>query len=205
MAKQPTLKGGTSRIRFIMLEAEIPEGDLSQISSAIQNALKQTAPIIQQRLHAQTPAVLPNGMQDADMETQGEVMDAREEDSEEAAVARPAREAHSRKPTKPKVLDFDHTSGVSFETFANEHIPKSDVDRSLVVLAWFKAHRPDDAVTVNHVYTCYRVMSWPSGSDDFSSPLRSLKKKQLVTNPGRGQYSINHLGIARVEKMRATS
>ncbi|MES0100947.1 hypothetical protein [Mesorhizobium sp. M0019] len=40
MAKQSTSKNGTSRIRFIMLDAEIPEGDLNQITLAIQNALR---------------------------------------------------------------------------------------------------------------------------------------------------------------------
>lgn len=31
MAKQPLAKGGTSRIRFIMIDAEIPEGDLGSV------------------------------------------------------------------------------------------------------------------------------------------------------------------------------
>jgi len=55
-------KGGTSRIRFIMLDAELPEGDLSQITSAIQNALQPTT-IIQQRLPNQpvAPALMTNG------------------------------------------------------------------------------------------------------------------------------------------------
>jgi hypothetical protein len=44
MAKQP-LEAGSSRIRFIMLDAEIPEGNLSQITSAIQNALKPVLPL----------------------------------------------------------------------------------------------------------------------------------------------------------------
>ncbi len=63
MAKQPTNKGGTSRIRFIMLDAEIPEGDLSQITSAIQNALKPTTTIVQQRLPSNgvQPAIGVNG------------------------------------------------------------------------------------------------------------------------------------------------
>lgn len=40
MVKKPKHGNGTSRVRFIMLEAELPDGDLSQITSAIQNALK---------------------------------------------------------------------------------------------------------------------------------------------------------------------
>ncbi|MGX9178684.1 hypothetical protein [Mesorhizobium sp. BHbdii] len=205
MAKQPTSKNGTSRIRFIMLDAEIPEGDLSQITLAIQNALKPTTTIVQRRLLSQTPAALQNGVQDEEMEAEDELVDAGEDAQTESAAVRPSREARPRRPTVPKVLELDLTSGASFEAFASEHAPKNDTERNLVVLAWFKEHRPDEAVTANHVYTCYRAMKWPSGIDDFSWPLRALKKEQLVTSPHRGQYAINHLGIARVEKLGAAS
>lgn len=203
MAKQPTSKTGTARIRFIMLDAEIPEGDLSQVTAAIQNALKPATTIIQQRLPStQASAALTNGAPDAELELDGEPVDLDEEGSEDAPAQRVAREPRVRKPTVPKVVpDLDLKTGVPFETFANEHAPKNDTERNLVVLAWFHEHRPDEAVTARHVYTCYRAVKWPSGIEDFSWPLRALKKEQLVTNTGRGQYAINHLGIARVEKM----
>ncbi len=199
MAKQPTSKNGTARIRFIMLEAEVQEGDLSQITAAIQNALKPTTTIVQQRLPG-APATLASGV--ITEVGEDDIIDLEAENESAQPPATPARERKQpRKPTVPKVLELDLNSGVSFESFANEHTPKSDVERNLVVLAWYKEHRPDEAVTANHVYTCYRAMKWPSGIDDFSWPLRSLKKDQLVTNPGRGQYVINHIGLARVEKM----
>jgi hypothetical protein len=201
MARQPVSKGGTSRIRFIMLDAELPEGDLSQITSAIQNALKPTT-IVQQRLPNQpaAPALISNG-------AAGEpINDEPSELGEAAAVpeaARPAREPRARKPTVPKVLDLDLTTGVSLESYASEHPPKSEPDRHLVVAAWFKEHRGEDAITVGHVYTCYRAMKWSAAKEDFSWPLRALKKDQLMTSPGRGQYAINNLGLARVQDMRS--
>lgn len=201
MAKQPTSKNGTSRIRFIMLDAEIPEGDLSQIASAIQNALKPTTTIIQQRLPAQVAAALPNGSTGADAESDKEVIELENDATTEAFPPRQQREARPRKPTSMKVVELDLTSDQSFESFANEHLPKNDSERNLVALAWFKEHRPDEVVTGNHVYTCYRAMKWPSGIEDFPSILRSLKAQQLVKSVGRGQYEINHLGIARVAKM----
>jgi hypothetical protein len=205
VAKQPPSKSGTSRIRFIMLDAEIPEGDLSQITSAIQNALKPATTIIQQRLPAQSAAALLPGSTEAEVEFGGESIEPEDDTPVEAPAPRQAREARPHKPTVPKVLELDLTSGVSFESYATERAPKSEPDRNLVVLAWFKEHRPDEAVTANHVYTCYRIMKWPSGIADFSWPLRALKKEQLVTSAGRGQYTINHLGIARVEKMGPTA
>lgn len=166
MAKQPTSKNGTSRIRFIMLDAEIPEGDLSQITSAIQNALKPATTIIQQRLPAhQSNTTLPLGSTDADDEPKEELVEF--EDDIPAEAPAQVRVARQRRPTVPKVLELDLTSGVSFESYAAKHSPKNDTDRNLVVLAWFKEHRPDEAVTANHVYTCYRAMKWPSGIDDF--------------------------------------
>lgn len=200
MAKQPTSKSGTSRIRFIMLDAEIPEGDLSQITAAIQNALKPTTTVIQQRLPAASNVQLSSqGGQDEDLDA--EFTEAELPEEAEAATPRSREPKQPRKPTVPKVLDLDLTTGVSFESFAGDHPPKNDTERNLVVLAWYKEHRPDEHVTSNHVYTCYRAMKWPSGIDDFSWPLRALKKEQLVKSTGRGQYEINHLGIARVESM----
>lgn len=199
MAKSPQSKTGTARVRFIMIDAEIPEGDMSQITAAIQNALKPTTTIIQQRLPPHAPTGLVGDLSSDDSEPDDLIELG---DDEPAPVAaKSTREARPRKPTVPKVLDLDLTSGVSFEAFANEHSPKNDTERNLVVLAWFKENRPDEPVTGNHVYTCYRAIKWPSGIDDFSWPLRALKKEQLVSSPARGQYVINHLGIARVEKM----
>lgn len=201
MAKQPPSKSGTSRIRFIMLDAEIPEGDLSQITAAIQNALKPTTTIIQQRLPvAPSVQLASDAAAEDDLEIDFSEVEALEEVS---APSRTKEPKQPRKPTVPKVLELDLTAGTSFESFAHAHPPKNDTERNLVVLAWYKEHRPDEPVTANHVYTCYRAMKWPSGIDDFSWPLRSLKKDQLVKNTGRGQYEINHLGIARVDSMGA--
>lgn len=200
MAKQPSSKSATSRIRFIVLEAEIQDGDLSQITSAIQSALKPTTTIIQQRISTSSPAALPNGI-GAEGALENIMIDDEEEMEVEPAPRRTPRETKPRKPVAMKVLDIDLTSGLSFDQFANRHSPKNDTERNLVVLAWFKENRPDEAVTAHHVYTCYRAMKWPSGIDDFSGTLRQLKRQQLVNGAGRGEYVINHLGIARVEEL----
>lgn len=186
-----------------MLEAEIPEGDLNQITVAIQNALKPaTTNVIQPRASSNSsPASLSATSQEVDYEIDGEAVALEEDTQAEVKPPRPAREAKARKPTSMKVLDLDLTSATSFENFATSHMPKNDTERNLVALAWFKEHRSDEVVTANHVYTCYRALKWPSGIDDFSGILRNLKAQQLVKSVGRGQYEINHLGIARVEKL----
>ena len=198
MAKQPSPKAGISRIRFIMLDAEIPEGDLSQITSAIQNALKPSTTIIQQRLPPSAPAGLAHSPQD-DSEMEGEAVEV--EPALEAESPRAPREAKPRKPISMKVLEIDLTSEPSLSGFATAHSAKNDTERYLVVLAWFKEHRPSEVVTADHIYTCYRWLKWPTAINDFGAILRNLKQQQLVKSLGRGEYEINHLGLARVESM----
>lgn len=199
MAKQPTNKGGTSRIRFIMLDAEIPEGDLSQITSAIQNALKPTTTIVQQRLPSNgvQPAI---GISGAEGELAEE--EVLEVESNDDTAPKPHRRARVRKPTTPDVLDLDFTSDVSLKSFADKHPAESEPERYLVVAAWFKEHRATPSVTTAHVYTGYRVVGWSIGLEDFGWPLRHLKKEKLMSSSARGSYDINHLGLDKVKKLR---
>lgn len=199
MAKQPTSKTGTSRIRFIMLDAEIPEGDLSQITAAIQNALKPTTTIIQQRLPSHPAATLIDSSRDGEIFDE-DVIDIEEQEASATAPKAP-RVSKPRKPTTPAVLDLDLTSDVSLESFAADHPAKSEPEKNLVVAAWFKEHRDTSAVTAAHVYTAYRFLKWSVGFEDFSWPLRWLKKDKLMSSPARGEYAINHLGIDRVHKL----
>ncbi len=205
MAKQPTTKGGTSRIRFIMLDAEIPEGDLSQITSAIQNALKPTTTIIQQRLpsSAAQSAIGANGLDGAngaDVELAEEATFDVEED--EILIPKPSKPARVRKPTTPEVLELDFNSDVSLKTFADQHPAESEPERYLVIAAWFKEHRATPSVTTAHVYTGYRVVGWSVGLEDFGRPLRHLKKAKLMSSSARGSFDINHLGLDKVKKLR---
>lgn len=199
MAKQPTSKGGTSRIRFIMLDAEIPDGDLSQITLAIQNALKPVT-VVQQRLPSQNggASVVMEALRDADIGDE-DLIDI--DPDVIAPAAKPARSVKPRKPTTPDVLELDFASDVSLESFASEHPAKSEPERYLVIAAWFKEHRDTPAITTAHVYTGYRILRWSVAIEDFGWPLRSLKKDKLMSSPARGEYAINHLGIDRVHKL----
>ena len=192
-----------------MLDAEIPEGDLTQITEAIQNALKPaTTTIIQQRIGPKQAASIASIAADAQAHEEDDLDFDTEEGNfadQEPKATRAKGPSKPRKPSTPKVIDLDLTKGTSLEAFATEKAPKSELERNLVVLAWLYEHRDKVPVTVNHVYTCYKALKWPSGITDFSWPLRALKKEQLIKSTGRGQYEINHLGLAKVEKMGATA
>lgn len=206
MARSGNNKGGgggngPSRVRFIMLEADLADGDFSQITQAITNALRPTT-IVQQRLLG-----VPVGPS-AEIIDQGDeaVVDAEIDDVSPAVevVARASSKSAPARPKKlrtPLVINVDLTSPVPFSEFAAAKSPKNDAKRYLTVAAWFKLHRGVDAITPDHVYTCFRAVGWPTAIADFDSPFRGLAHRQLVTRSGKGEYAINHLGVAAVDKL----
>jgi hypothetical protein len=193
--------GGTSRIRFVMFDAEIADGEIGPITQAIQNALRGPAPVTVQRL-APSAAAKPaeqevNGTRAADAELEvdqdGVVIDA---------VAEAPRQRPSRKPAPtPDIVPIEMNDEVSLASFAQGKDSKSHHKRFLIAAAWLKEHRNVDAVTVDHIYTCYRSMSWPTNIPDFAQPLRELKSKKFFTQPEKGRYAINHIGLDYVKKL----
>jgi hypothetical protein len=201
MAKPPNGKGGTARFRFVLLEGEFPEGDLSEVTQAIQNALKPQTQIIQQRV-VSTPVQNPS-ISDG----RGEIIDAEEALPADAEIESSKPASRSTRTTKPRtfrspeVLDLDLTSEPSWRDYATEKSPKAEVEKNLVVAAWFKEHRGVDAITADHVYTCYRYMNWSTSAEDFGATLRACKGRKFMNSAGTGEYAINHLGIDRVNNL----
>ncbi|RYE93161.1 MAG: hypothetical protein EOO77_45865 [Oxalobacteraceae bacterium] len=160
--------------------------------------MKPSTTIIQQRLAAASTEQLLVGAQSGD--------DALEHDDADDVIApekvsRPKSKT-ARKPTTPDVLDMDADAEASLKAFADQHSGvDSDVERYLVIAAWFKEHRETPAVTTAHIYTGLRMMSWPTAIEDFGGILRYLKKQKLMTSGNRGEYLINHLGLAKVKKL----
>lgn len=199
MARQPNNRGGgTTKVRFVMLEAEGNESDLAQIFSAIQSAVKPSTTIIQQRLTAAaTEQFLVGTASDEDALEHDDADDVIAPEK----VSRPKSKS-VRKPTTPDVLDMDADAEASLRAFADQHSGvDSDVERYLVIAAWFKEQRETPAVTTAHIYTGLRMMSWPTAIEDFGGILRYLKKQKLMTSGNRGEYLINHLGLAKVKKL----
>jgi hypothetical protein len=191
---------GTARVRFIMLEADVTNGNLTDFANTIANALRSSS-------HQKTLPIANQSAREAASADVGDVPTVEDTDDSPAAefdssatngAARPAR---SRKATvtKVKVLDVDLLSPVPFVQYAETKAPDNMTARFLVVAAWFKEHRGFDVVTADHVYTCFKKMAW-GATPDMAQPFRDLKKN------GRGDYqngkfSINHIGVGIVEKM----
>ncbi len=108
----------------------------------------------------------------------------------------------ARAPRQPKVLELDLKSGtVPLREYLDQKNPTSDNRRYLLVAAWMKANLSLDEVTMDHIYTAYRHMSWPS-QKDAGSPLRKMtsKNKWFVKGKEKGGYAINHIGIDVAER-----
>lgn len=198
MAKHPQPRSsGPSRIRFIMVDAEISDGNISEVTQAIAAALRPTmgngtAP----RAIVQVPRAPSNDHTD-EQPAEEELAPEQANTEQPESATRPAK----RSLRTPKVLELDLVTEPSFVTFAEAKKPPSDAMRYLVIAYWFKHHRDAPAITADHVYTCYRAVKWSSSIPDFAATLRGLKHRGLMSQPERGKYAINHLGEAEVDKL----
>ena len=196
MAKQPPGTKSPSRIRFVMVEAELGDGDIGQITQAISNALRGPNPSVVKRIAA--PAQQANGNGEAaafEAEVDEEV--AEDFDVVNVTPASPKVRATRKPAPKPTVVEIDVTTEPSLASCMAKTNPKSQHKRYLAIAAWLHDHRGIEAVTADHIFTCYRLLNWPINIVDFAQPLRELKHQQYFTTPERGKYAINQLGLAK--------
>lgn len=179
-----------------MLDAE-GDADMGQITQAIQFALRSNipSPISTQKPSNLTaiPNVFGAESEDAVFEEIGE--------SALDPILGESKSRANRKVVSPKVLEIDLNTPPSFIDFATDKNPSSLRLKFLVVAAWFKTQRQTDAITADHIYTCFRIIKWSTAMADFSKPLRDLKSQQFVERTGKGLYAINHLGLSQVDRL----
>jgi hypothetical protein len=199
MAKS-TKPNGTSRIKLIVLDAEVADDQIHTLTQALTSALRgPTAPPPLRRLPA-TPQVNGGG------EPEQEEMDFAQADEEEVEIITPKKPKSNgvRKaaPT-PEVLPIDFNAyEVPLAAFVAEYKMESHQSRYLVASAWFHEHGGVTKVTPPHIYSAYRWLKWPLTVKDFSQPLRDLKAQQLFTSTERGTYTLHHVGLQRVAELK---
>ena len=208
MAKMTPKNGGNSKIRLIMLEADLADGDLTQITQAITQAVRQGQPVVRQpvaitaRSTAAPAAAAQNG--DVDDETADQTAKDEPEEQEEATAA--SRPRASRKFPAPKVIaDLDLNAGaMSFEKFAMaKGNPSKHLKRYLLSAYWLKENLGIECVNMNHIFTCYKKMGRSTNIRDFSQPLRDLARNNTNGEVKDGSFTINLIGGGVVEKMTA--
>ena len=196
---------GNTRIRFIMLEADGDAADLHQIAQAISQAVRPTTVIQQVAAPPAMPALPANAPlrsngADPDLHPSVEIVDESITTSPPAARKSPAKK---RKLRTPEILaDLDLTSGtVPFVQYFNEKNPGNHSKRYLVIAAWLKEYRQLDAISIDHIYTCYRMVNL-NVVDDVGSILRGCKDRGWFNHTDQpGWYAINHVGLNQVNSM----
>jgi hypothetical protein len=198
-----TKSTGTSRIRFILVDAELHDGDIGPITQAIQNALRGPSTSTVQRLAPISSAKVNstgNDELDADVE---DVDDDVNENDEPTTPTQPKRTAGKRVAPTPNVIDMDEDSASSLKSFMQQANPKSQHKRYLAIATWFHDLRQTKSIGVDHVYTCYRIMGWSTSINDFGQPFRELKHLKFFKSPEKGKFDINHIGLAKAKETGA--
>ncbi len=186
-----------NRIRFVMLDADISDGNLSELTQAISTALKP--PSFVRQLPSNPPA-LPNLAAVAESATAvEEVPDAETPGAEleESAGDENARTSRTRpKFPLPKYLpDLDiKGGGTPFKEYAEENDPKKQVKRYLLAAKWLRDHGNSSTINTDKVYTLFRTAGWPLGIKDWDGPFREAVRRDLVHRTGTGEYTITPVG-----------
>jgi len=204
MAKNSTVRtgGGPARVRLVVLDAEIPDGDLGAFNQVLQNALRgPTTTVVQQRVNGGVAKTLTHQpTPESDEEVEATVEEVVEEDI--GTVAQPKQSRARKTVTRaPNVIDIDMNSPTSLATFAQGKDAKSQHKKFMIAAAWLKEHRNTDAITADHVYTCFKSMGWSTNIPDFGLPLRDLKNKLQYFAKSEKGYEINHIGLDFVKKL----
>lgn len=203
MARGSSPRGpsGTSRFRFVMFEGDLQEGELAQVTQAIQNAFR--SPQIAAPRQIPRVAALPNTELDSDEPDLIDQADDFASDSES-----PPRQRVPRKTSAPRVPnpvnDLDVKSDPSLKEFCSEYDLKSGFDKYLVIALWLREARQINAFTVDHIYTCYKLLGWSTNSTDFGKPLRNLASNKFLSGDSKG-YTLSLTGAGKIEDKKRPS
>lgn len=200
MAKAQAKSGGLAKVRLVILEAELPDGDIAQLSQALQNALRPQ-PQVHAKLIGQS-----SSPPDSAGASEDEVLD----DDEHDLVVQSASQTQS--PRKPRVAktptvldDLDVKKEPSLAEFTGQFDIKTNVDKYLVIALWLRDARGIDTFNVDHIYTCFRILSWSTKSTDFSKPLRNLRDEQSLKGGAKDGFSLSLTGAGKIEEKKRSS
>jgi hypothetical protein len=185
---------GTSRIKFIMFDAEIADDQIPMVTQAITNALRGPHPA-PKRLPPVASQLNGNGTEH--VEEPDLFDDVDEVDAVDVTPAAPKAPRKKRVGAKPNMIPIDVDTEPKLSSLVDG---KSNHKRYLSIAAWLHDHRETPIITQDHIFSCYRLLNWPIDIADFGQPFRELKHKQYFESPERGKYAINQLGLQKAKE-----
>src|SRR5256885_11067487 len=205
MRNKEDSKGGKGKITAVVLNIEGSDSTLQEALRTLNNAMSSMV------VHPRTLLVQSNA-QMASGEIPGK--DASEQQSEvsgdEVSIDRDDAvndaEGSGRAPRPPKsrtVIDLNLTAAERpLKTFLEEKsVNENDSQRYLTIAYWYQQYMAIEAVTMDHIHTAYRFMSWNTPKDA-GAALRNLKRQGLFhKGEEKGAYKINHVGENAVRNL----
>jgi hypothetical protein len=192
----------SNKIRFVLVEADISDGNLSELTSAITNALKPSYPLARPALprpgaQPVLPAA-PNGDEPEVSEPEElEAPEAAGEESDAPTTPKAPRKKSFRPPDYiASIVEGDR--GKEFRAFAESKAPKSKNAKYLVAAYWLKDNGHFTA-NANKVYTLFKTAGWSTGFNDWNQTFHNLVHKEYMRREG-DEWSLNPLGEDAVNK-----
>jgi len=121
------------------------------------------------------------------------------DETADVSVQRETTTGVKRKP--PKFLgDFDlNGDGTKWMEYAAQKKPKKQYEQYLLAALWLTKYGGQEIFTPQHLFTCIRSAGWGNGHQDFTQPLRTLKRdKSFFDNP-EGKWKLTTPGNEAAE------
>jgi hypothetical protein len=204
MAKQPPKADQNGKMKVRIIEFELEGSDMSlqeslkSITAALSRPSNGASVTRVSRIEAlkQSNASSMPSVDDGDTVEEAEYVE--EVDTQPApapAAKRPRKLSRAPTPTLLRDVRFDDVSP-TFAEFIEEKQPKGDRSKYLCVAYWLKSYKEIQEISIDHVYTAYRVMSWalPAAAIQPMRELAANRDGRFSKGHEQGHYAINHVG-----------
>jgi hypothetical protein len=177
------------------------KGDNSTITEAIRQAALVATSKGNSNKKPETSRSLPSAKVEAASDQQAFNLDDVEEGEVTETPQATVRAKRTRGTYHYKPLDFNlDDAKVTFEEYSTKKNPKTDPERYLVAVAWFKEHANLDSIKIPHVLCCFLRMKWDTPKDPRSC-FRQLTDRALVEGLKGGSWKLTHNGMSAINKM----
>jgi hypothetical protein len=194
----PGSNGGKMTILLFQIEGndQTLQDGIKTISDAIDGMVRPARAL---------PAAVPNGA--SSQRSTAETLDTAEpsptKEQEFALEPLDERAEIRRSPKPPKVLPELKVPVEDLRKVLDEYkVPDQDNSRYLALAFFLRENMSVPAVTMDHIYTCYRLLGWTTPKDA-GQPLRRLKSQGFFEKgDDAGAYVLNHVGENAILKMK---
>lgn len=193
-------QNGKMKVRIIEFELEGSDVSLQESLKSITAALSRPNGVTSVRAPRIEASRQVDAVQNGGISPAEEVEDADVVEEQETAASAPAvkKARKTVKPPTPSLLRdvrFDDVQP-TFSDFVSEKDPKNDMQKYLCVAFWLKSYKDIHEISIDHVYTAYKVMSWalPANAVQPMRELAATRDGRFSKGAEKGHYVINHVG-----------